>query len=114
QFDAITALAQMPDKRALSAYLTGLASKNVELRKTCRQAIATLREDVVPTLQQLAKGNEIPSEALAELREVYSSFVPILSWRVIGPFPRDGKAHPPQSERKFDAVYKGADKDVKW
>jgi len=114
QFDAVTALAQMPDKRALSAYLTGLASKNVELRKTCRQAIALLREDVVPTLEQLAKGNEIPAAALAELREVYSSFVPVVSWRVIGPFSRDGKVHPPQNEQKFDSVYKGADKDVKW
>jgi putative heme-binding domain-containing protein len=114
QFDAISALAQMPDKRALSAYLTGLASKNTELRTACRQAIAVLRDDVVPTLEQLAKRNEIPTAALAELREVYSSFAPILSWRLIGPFPRDGKEHPPQTEQKFDAVYKGADKDVKW
>jgi len=114
QFDAITALAQMPDKRALSAYLTGLASKNADLRKACRQSIAALHDDAIPTLEQLAKRNEIPAAALAELREVYSSFAPILSWRVIGPFPRDGKAHPPQTEQKFDSVYKGAEKDVKW
>ncbi|HEY7155170.1 MAG TPA: HEAT repeat domain-containing protein [Gemmataceae bacterium] len=114
QFDTITALAQMPDKRALSAYLTGLASKNADLRKACRQAVADLHDDAVPTLEQLAKRNEIPAAALAELREVYSSFAPILSWRVIGPFPRDGKAHAPQREQKFDAVYKGAEKDVKW
>jgi putative heme-binding domain-containing protein len=114
QFDAITALAQMPDQRALSAYLTGLASKNADLRKACRQAVADLHDEAVPTLEQLAKRNEIPAAALAELREVYSSFAPILFWRVIGPFPRDGKAHPPQGEQKFDAVYKGAEKDVKW
>ena len=114
QFEAIAALAQMPDKRALSAYLTGLASKNAELRKACREAIATLRDAVTPTLEQLAKRNEIPAAALTELREVFSSFAPILAWRVIGPFPRDGKAHPPQKEQKFDAVYKGAAKDVKW
>ncbi|HEY7313323.1 MAG TPA: HEAT repeat domain-containing protein [Gemmataceae bacterium] len=114
QFDALTALAQMPDKRALSAYLTGLASKNADLRKACRDAVAALRDDVVPTLEQLAKRNEIPAAALTELREVYSSFAPILSWRIIGPFPRDGKTHPPQTEQKFDSVYKGAEKDVKW
>jgi putative heme-binding domain-containing protein len=114
QFDAISALAQMPDKRALSAYLTGLASKNADLRKACRDAVAAVRNEVVPTLEQLAKRNEIPAAALAELREVYSSFAPILSWRLIGPFPRDGKVHPPQTEQKFDAVYKGADKEVKW
>jgi putative membrane-bound dehydrogenase-like protein len=114
QFDAITALAQMPDKRALSAYLTGLSSKNADLRKACREAIASLRDEVVPTLEQLAKRNEIPVAALTELREVYSSFVPVRSWRVIGPFPRDGKTHPPQTEQKFDSSYKGAEKDVKW
>jgi putative heme-binding domain-containing protein len=114
QFDALHALARMPDKRAVSAYLTGLASKNAGLRKACGQAIAALRDDAVPTLEQLAKRNEIPAAAMAELREVYSSFAPVLSWRVIGPFPRDGKSHPPQSEQKFDAVYKGEGKDVKW
>jgi putative heme-binding domain-containing protein len=114
QFDAITALARMPDRRALPAYLTGLTSKNVEMRKACRAAVATLGDEAVPTLEQLARRNEIPSAALAELREVYSSFVPILAWRVIGPFPRDGKHYPPETEQKFDAVYKGAAGEVRW
>jgi putative membrane-bound dehydrogenase-like protein len=114
QFDAVTALAAMPDARALSAYLTGLTSKNVELRNACRAALAAVREQVTPALEQLAKGNEIPAAALPELREVFSSFAPIPSWQLIGPFPRDGKVHPPQTEQKFDAVYKGVEKDVKW
>ncbi len=114
QFEAITALAAMPDVRAVSAYLTGLASKNADLRKACRNAIAILGNEAVPTLEQLAKLNEIPSAAIAELREVYSNFTPILAWRLIGPFPRNGKSHPPETELKFDAVYKGADKEVKW
>jgi putative membrane-bound dehydrogenase-like protein len=114
QFEAITALAQMPDRRALGAYLTGLTSKNQGLRQACRQAIGVLRDLVAPALEQLAKRNEIPTAALAELREVYSQFVPILGWRVIGPFPRDGKEHPPQKEQKFEAAYKGAEGEVKW
>src|SRR5581483_7605666 len=32
EFDAITALTKMPDVRALSAYLSGLTSKNADLR----------------------------------------------------------------------------------
>ncbi len=114
QFDAITALAAMPDPRALSAYLTGLTSKNVELRKACRGALAAIREQVTPALEQFAQRKEIPAAALPELRQVFSSFAPILSWQLIGPFPRDGKAHPPQTEQKFDAVYKVAGKDVRW
>jgi putative membrane-bound dehydrogenase-like protein len=114
QFEAITALANMPDARALPAYLTGLASKNVTVRQACRAALAAVRDQVTPTLEELAKRNEIPAAALPELREVFSSFAPILSWQLIGPFPRDGKVYPPQKEQKFDAVYQGADKEVKW
>lgn len=114
QFEAVTALARMPDTRALGAYLTGLTSKNADLRQACRKAIAALGEKVVPALEEMARRNEIAGSALAELREVYSSFVPVLSWRVIGPFPRDGKAQPPESELKFDGAYKGVDKEVKW
>jgi putative membrane-bound dehydrogenase-like protein len=114
QFDAVTALAAMPDARALSAYLTGLTSRNAGLRNACRAALAVVRDQAAPALEQLAKGNEIPSAALPELREVFSSFAPILSWQLIGPFPRDGKTHPPQTEQKFDAVYPGAEKEVRW
>jgi putative membrane-bound dehydrogenase-like protein len=114
QFDAITALAAMPDVRAVSAYLSGLSSKNADVRKASRAAVLILHDEAVPTLEQLAKRNEIPAAAIAELREVYSNFTPILNWRLIGPFPRDGKAHPPQTELKFDAAYKGAEKEVKW
>ncbi len=115
QFDAITALTQMPDKRALSTYLTGLGSKNATLRQSCAAAISSIRDEAVPTLEQLVKGNELPANVLPELRSIYLSFSPILNWKLIGPFPEDGKAHPPQTEQKFDAVYEGADKkQVKW
>jgi HEAT repeat protein len=114
QFDAVAALARMPDVRALSAYLSGLTSKNAELRQACRSAVAALRDEAAPVLEQLAKRSEIPAAALAELREVYSSFTPILSWRVIGPFPRDGRSHPPEKEQNFSATYKGAEKEAKW
>src|SRR5439155_18207546 len=60
------------------------------------------------------KGNEVKSELLSELRSIYSAHVPILEWRLIGPFPRDGKVHPPETEQKFDAVYTSFDKQVKW
>src|SRR5262249_28324506 len=51
QFDAITALTQMPDARAVTAYLTGLTSKNPMLRQASKQALITVREEVVPTLE---------------------------------------------------------------
>src|SRR5262249_28156655 len=52
-------------------------------------------------------------ELLPELRAVYASHAPVLSWRLIGPFVA-GKAHPPEKELKADAVYKGVGKEVRW
>jgi putative membrane-bound dehydrogenase-like protein len=115
QFDAIAALAQMPDARALTAYLNGLGSKNAELRQACRQAIAAIRDEALPSLEKLVKGNEVRPELLPELRNIYLAHVPVLKWRLIGPFPGDGKAYPPETEQQFDAVYEGAEKkQVKW
>ncbi len=114
QFDAINALAKMPDKNALSAYLTGLASKNADLRKASASAIAAIREDAAPLLQQLVKGNEIPATLFAELRTIYLSYEPIPGWALIGPFPDDGAVYPPEKEIHFDESYQGAEKKVSW
>jgi putative membrane-bound dehydrogenase-like protein len=114
QFDAVSALAQTPDAHALSAYLIGLGSKNADLRKASKAAIAAVRDEAAPALEQLVKGNEVKSELLPELRSIYSSHMPILQWRLIGPFPRDGKPYPPETEQNFGAVYTSFDKPVKW
>jgi putative heme-binding domain-containing protein len=84
------------------------------LRQACRQALVSVREAVAPVLEQLAKRNELPADVLPELRSVYSSFAPILAWRIIGPFPNDGKPYPPEKEQKFDASYVGSDQNVRW
>jgi putative membrane-bound dehydrogenase-like protein len=114
QFEAIQALTQMPDARALTAYLTGLGSKNSDLRQACRQALGAVREEVTPALEQLVKRHEVTPDLLPELRSIYSSFEPILSWRLIGAFPNDDKVYPPEGELKFDAVYDGAHAEAKW
>ncbi|HVS36340.1 MAG TPA: c-type cytochrome, partial [Gemmataceae bacterium] len=114
EFDAVQALTQTPDVRALSAYLTGLGSKNAELRTASKTAITAIRDEAAPALEQLVKGNEVKPELLPELRSIYSAHTPILQWKLIGPFPRDGKAYAPETEQKFDAVYTSFDKPVKW
>ena len=114
EFDAIHALAQTPDARALTAYLTGLGSKNADLRTVCKTALASIRDEAAPALEQLVKGNEVSQQLLPELRSIYSAHVPILQWKLIGPFRRDGKAYPPETEQKLDAAYKSFDKTVKW
>jgi putative heme-binding domain-containing protein len=113
-FNSTMALAQMPDARALPAYLTGLTSKNATLRTASRNALIRIREAVAPTLEELAKRNELPPGVISELREVYGSYVPVTAWKLIGPFEGREKAYPPETEQKFDAVYEGVEKKVRW
>jgi putative heme-binding domain-containing protein len=114
QFEAIQALTKMPDARALPAYLTGLASKNADLRAACRQALAAVRDQVAPALEDLAKRNELTAPVIAELQVVYTAYVPVTAWKLIGPFPDSPQAFPPELEQKFDAAYDGAGKQVRW
>jgi putative heme-binding domain-containing protein len=114
QFDAVSALAKTPDAHALSAYLIGLGSKNADLRTASKAAIAAVRDEAAPALEQLVKGNEVAAALLPELRSIYSSHTPILQWRLIGPFPRNDKPQPPEKEQNFGAVYTSFDKPVKW
>jgi putative heme-binding domain-containing protein len=114
QFDAVSALAKTPDAHALSAYLIGLGSKNADLRTASKAAIAAVRDEAAPALEQLVKGNEVNASLLPELRSIYASQSPILQWRLIGPFPRTDKPQPPEKEQNFAAVYTSFDKPVKW
>jgi putative membrane-bound dehydrogenase-like protein len=114
EFDAIGALTKMPDRRALTAYLTGLGSKNVELRKSSAAALTSIRAAVVPDLEQLSRLNEIRAELVPELRKVYAASVPVLDWKMIGPFADDHKPHPPETELRFDAAYSSFDGEVSW
>ncbi len=114
QFNAILALTKTPDVKAIHAYMTGLSSKSPELRTACRQAFLTIREPATKVLEELHQRKELPAGALPELRSIYSAFQPIVSWHLIGPFRSNGKSHPPEKELNFEAVYPGADKEVRW
>jgi putative membrane-bound dehydrogenase-like protein len=114
EFEALTALAAMPDARALSAYLTGLGSKNTTLRTACRNALVGIREAAAPTLEELAKRNELPPGVISELREVYGSYAPVTNWKLIGPFEGREKSYPPETEQRFGAIYDGVEKKVRW
>ena len=58
-----------------------------------RRAIANIRDEAAPILEQLATRKELPSTALPELRKVFTRTRPIRDWHVVGPFPF--KTEPP-------------------
>jgi putative heme-binding domain-containing protein len=70
KWEAIGALAHLPDVRALDAYLEGLAGKNPELRAACRKAIETVGDQALPAIE--AKATELSPETVAELQKIYA------------------------------------------
>jgi len=73
KWEAVGALAHLPDVRALGAYLDGLAGKNPELRAACRKAIETVGDKALPAIE--AKLNELSPETVAELQKIYAQNV---------------------------------------
>ncbi|AMV36087.1 HEAT repeat domain-containing protein [Planctomyces sp. SH-PL62] len=93
RFEAVEALTATPDPAAIPVYLGALGDKSPVLRKRAAVALARLKDQSVPRLDQLADRRELPAAALPDLRESFSVAEPIRSWRLAGPFPKD--APPP-------------------
>ncbi len=98
RFEATLALAALPDVRSLQVYLRGLADRSPDVRKASSAAIAAVRKQAEPVLEQLAARRELPPSALPELRKIYNSVEPVLDWHVMGPFPINDR--PPVQQGK--------------
>ncbi|MDR3620866.1 MAG: HEAT repeat domain-containing protein [Paludisphaera borealis] len=116
RFEAVEALAAMPDPAAFQVYLRALGDKSPDLRRHGARAVGQLRDRAIPILEQLAKRNELPAAALPELRTVFNDLEPILKWKVIGPFPiKDATPFPTDRQIDLKASFKGVDeKDASW
>ena len=116
RFEAVAALAAMPDAAAFPVYLRALGDKSPDLRRHAASAVGKIRDQAVPLLDQLAKRNELPPTALPELRNVFAIVQPILTWQLLGPFPSDASAPFPLDQPIDPAVmFPGADeKPVAW
>jgi putative membrane-bound dehydrogenase-like protein len=87
RFEAGSALAALPDLRALQVYLRGLTEKNTDLRRASATAIDHIRDLAIPVLDELAHRRELAPALVPELRAVFAGLKPITEWRVVGPFP---------------------------
>jgi putative heme-binding domain-containing protein len=92
RFEAMTALAEMPDPRSARIYLAGLTEKSPQLRKASSAALAQIQKEAIPVLELLASRKELPSTALTELRKIYNRPIPIKKWQLIGPFAKGDNA----------------------
>ena len=106
RFDAINALALIPDVRALDVYIDGLLSKNQPQRDACRKAVAAVSAEALPLIEAKLEGALLPAEAIGELQRVYSAQQPIVKWQILGPF-----ANP--TMEPFDIAAPPLDKEFK-
>ena len=70
RMEAIASLAQMPDERALDAYLDGLGGKNAALRESCRKAVTAIQTQALPIIEQ--RLDTLSPEVIAELRLAFA------------------------------------------
>lgn len=103
RFEAIGALAQVPDLRALDAYLEGLSGKNATLRQACATAVAAIHAPALPLIEERLAAQRLSGEAILELRRIYNKPAPILDWRIAGPFKKSGTEIPALDAEYVDA-----------
>ncbi|HXX93339.1 MAG TPA: HEAT repeat domain-containing protein, partial [Planctomycetota bacterium] len=87
RFEAIGALAKIPDLRAIEAYLEGLGGRNAPVRDACRNAVGALGEAALPALEQRLDQQLLSGEVISELQRLFNRPVPILQWMILGSFP---------------------------
>jgi putative membrane-bound dehydrogenase-like protein len=89
-FDAVNALAQMPDARAAVVYLDGMSSKNTKQRDDCSRALAFIRKSALPVVEdRLKRTPALPASVLLQLQKIYKSLP-------------EAKGSSPQSRRQGD------------
>ncbi|HEV8379370.1 MAG TPA: HEAT repeat domain-containing protein [Tepidisphaeraceae bacterium] len=84
--EVTVALAAMPDLRALDVYLDGLASRDQSVREKCRNAVGAIHVEALPIIERRLDTNPLPTTVIAELQKVYTAFMGIKEWMVVGPF----------------------------
>jgi len=87
RFEAISALALIPDIRALDAYLEGLGGKNAQVRDACRKAVMAISAAALPLIESKMEATMLSGDVVSELQRVYNKPVPITDWMIIGSFP---------------------------
>jgi putative heme-binding domain-containing protein len=90
--EAVAALSQMPDARALEVYLAGLGAKNPGVRDECRKALAAIREGVRTQVRDKLTSGTLPAPVVLELGTIYASdpeLAPLIASARVRPKPGD-------------------------
>jgi putative heme-binding domain-containing protein len=82
--EALAALVRVPDARALEVYLDGLGSKSPGVRDDCRKAVAAIRQEVRPWIQDRLSAGSLPASVVVELGSIYADDRALLPLFAIG------------------------------
>jgi putative membrane-bound dehydrogenase-like protein len=74
--EAIRALCNTPDVRALDAYLDGVSSPDGGLRSDARRAIESIHKEALPLIEARLDTNPLSTQAISELQGVFSKHIP--------------------------------------
>jgi putative membrane-bound dehydrogenase-like protein len=103
RFEAVGALAQIPDLRALDAYVDGLGGKNATVRQACAAAVAAIHGAALPLIEAKLARQELPGEAILELQRIYNKPAPVVDWLLAGPFKKSSAELPAPNAEYTDA-----------
>jgi putative heme-binding domain-containing protein len=115
--DVTLALANIPDVRALDAYLEGLGSKDGTLRQQCRTALKQISGQALPLVEAKLDKQTFSTQVMSDLQGVFTAQQPIREWKILGPWPSD--AGDPFPLQAFDAPAPGpvkapGDRELRW
>jgi len=115
RFEAVTALAQTPDLRALDAYLEGLGGRNQGVREQCRKAVAAISAAALPLIEAKLEATMLSGDVIGELQRVYNKPVPITDWKIVGSFPKPCPEPFPPGAPAMDKEFKDAQgRPIRW
>jgi putative membrane-bound dehydrogenase-like protein len=89
RFDAITALAQTPDARAIAAYLEGLGGRNNTQREACARALGAVKAEALPVIEaRIDAKPPLASDVVAQLQKIYASYPAAKGSKLLGLTPK--------------------------
>lgn len=88
--EATLALAKMPDARALAAFLAGVDSSEKRVVDASWRALLAVRDSTRGELERLCVAGKLGDKQLEAVQHAMLAPRPIVEWRVLGPFDRDG------------------------
>lgn len=115
RFEAVTALAQTPDVRALDAYLEGLGGKNATVREQCRKAVLAIGAAALPLIESKLEATMLSGDVIGELQRVYNKPVAITEWMILGSFPNPCPEPFPPGAPSMSGEFKDAqNRPIQW